>query len=45
MEIIIIIIIIIIILITINNNDQFNILEYNIPMGTFHLLFVCSVVN
>ena len=47
MEIIIItiIIIIIIIIMTINNNDQFTILEYNIPMGTFHLLFVCSVVN
>ena len=31
---------------TINNNDQFNILEYNIPMGTFHLLFVlCSQLN
>ena len=53
MEIIIIIIIIIIIMkiiviiitMKINNNDHFNILEYNIPMGTFHFLFVCSVVN
>ena len=43
--IIMIIIIIIIIIMTINNNDHFNILECNIPMGTFHFLFVCSVVN